>query len=310
MEKFERYLGSLQGLAVGDALGTTLEFASPGSFDPITDMIGGGPFGLEPGEWTDDTSMALCLAESLVEKHDFDAFDQMERYLRWWKEGYFSHTDHCFDIGNTVRKALAQFEITKNPFSGSTGIYSAGNGSLMRLAPVPLFFAANPEIAIEKSGESSRTTHGAVEAIDACRYFSGLIVGAIIGVDKDNLLSDRYCPVEGYWDVNSLTPKIDGIAMGSFKDKVPPVIRGTGYVVDSLEAALWAFHSGSSFEEGCLLAVNLGDDADTTGAIYGQLAGAYYGESSIPHHWLSKLAMRPKILSLGSAIFNKYRSEK
>jgi ADP-ribosylglycohydrolase len=179
----------------------------------------------------------------------------------------------------------------------------------MRLAPIPLFFATNPEIAIRKSGESSRTTHGAVEAIDACRYFSGLIVGAINGVDKDILLSDRYCPVEGYWNVNSLTPKIDRIAMGSFKEKIPPDIRGTGYVVDSLESALWAFNSGSSFEEGCLLAVNLGDDADTTGAIYGQLAGAYYGESSIPHPWLSKLAMRSKILSLGSALFDKYRSE-
>ena len=141
-----------------------------------------------------------------------------------------------------------------------------------------------------------------------CRV--GLIVGAIKGVDKDILLSDRYCPVKGYWNVNSLTPKIDVIAMGSFKDKVPPVIRGTGYVVDSLEAAVWAFHSGSSFEEGCLLAVNLGDDADTTGAIYGQLAGAYYGESSIPHPWLSKLEMRSQILSLGRDLFNKYKSEK
>ncbi len=304
-----RYLGSLAGLAVGDALGTTLEFSSPGSFVPITDMIGGGPFGLKPGEWTDDTSMALCLAESLIEKDGFDAFDQMERYLRWWRDGCLSHTGHCFDIGITVREALAQFEITKNPFSGSTDIYSAGNGSLMRLAPVPLFFAANPEIAIEMSGESSRTTHGAVESIDACRYFSGLLMGAINGVSKDILLSDSYCPVEGYWGVNSLAPKIEKIARGSFKEKTPPDIQGTGYVVDSLESALWAFHSGSSFEEGCLLAVNLGDDADTTGAIYGQLAGAYYGESGIPQTWLNKLAMRRKILSLSGDLFNKYKLE-
>ena len=98
MEKIDRYLGSLQGLAVGDALGTTLEFAKPGTFTPITDMVGGGPFSLRPGEWTDDTSMALCLAESLVEKNSFDPRDQMERYLRWWKEGHLSHSGNCFDI--------------------------------------------------------------------------------------------------------------------------------------------------------------------------------------------------------------------
>ena len=117
IEKIDRYLGSLQGLAVGDALGTTLEFAKPGTFRPITDMVGGGPFNLRPGEWTDDTSMALCLAESLVEKGSFDPLDQMGKYLRWWKEGHLSHSGDCFDIGNTTRKALSQFEITQNPFS-------------------------------------------------------------------------------------------------------------------------------------------------------------------------------------------------
>ena len=304
MEKIDRYLGSLQGLAVGDALGTTLEFAEPGTFTPITDMVGGGPFSLRPGEWTDDTSMALCLAESLVEKNSFDPRDQMERYLRWWKEGHLSHSGNCFDIGNTTRKALSQFEITQDPFSGSSDSFAAGNGSIMRLAPVPMFYSREPELAIMKSAESSRTTHGANEAIDACKYLGAIIAGALNGATKDELLSEHYCPIDDYWKNNPLVPKIDDIAMGSFKRKDPPDIRGTGYVVQSLEAALWAFNKGNTFEEGCLLAVNLGDDADTTGAIYGQIAGAYFGEQGIPQKWLTNLAMRPTILNLVHRLFD------
>ncbi len=304
MEKIDRYLGSLQGLAVGDALGTTLEFAKPGTFTPITDMVGGGPFSLRPGEWTDDTSMALCLAESLVEKNGFDPRDQMERYLRWWKEGHLSHSGNCFDIGNTTRKALSQFEITQDPFSGSSDSFAAGNGSIMRLAPVPMFYSREPELAIMKSAESSRTTHGANEAIDACKYLGAIIAGAINGATKDELLSERYCPIDDYWKNNPLVPKIDDIAMGSFKRKDPPDIKGTGYVVKSLEAALWAFNKGKTFKEGCLLAVNLGDDADTTGAVYGQIAGAYFGEQGIPQKWLTNLAMRPTILDLAHRLFD------
>nr|HPL68310.1 ADP-ribosylglycohydrolase family protein [Smithellaceae bacterium] len=143
-EKLNRYRGCLLGLAVGDALGTALEFKPPGSFTPITDMIGGGPFNLKPGQWTDDTSMSLCLAESLIECRGFNPRDQMERYVRWWREGYLSSTGTCFDIGNTTRTALATFMKTGNPLSGPIDSYSAGNGSLMRLAPVPMFYAGNP----------------------------------------------------------------------------------------------------------------------------------------------------------------------
>ncbi|MFH1081684.1 MAG: ADP-ribosylglycohydrolase family protein [Pseudomonadota bacterium] len=292
VKKIERYRGCLLGLAVGDALGTTLEFKQPGSFAPITDMVGGGPFNLKAGQWTDDTSMALCLAESLIECRGFDPKDQLERYVRWWKEGHLSSTGTCFDIGNTTRTALSAFQKTSNPFSGPTDPYSAGNGSLMRLAPVPMFFAKDPLEAIEKSGESSRTTHGAPAAIDACRYLGALIVGALHGECKEVLLSNHYSPAPGYWQKKPLVPAIAEVATGSYKLKNPPDIRGTGYVVQSLEAALWAFYHGHSFEEGCLLAVNLGDDADTTGAICGQIAGAFYGGGAIPLSWQKKLSMR------------------
>ena len=298
----DRFRGCLLGLAAGDALGTTLEFRPPGTFEPIDDMVGGGPFRLRPGQWTDDTSMALCLAESLLECGGFDAADQMRRYVRWRSEGYLSSTGHCFDIGNTVSAALSRFVRDGDPYAGSTDPRSAGNGSLMRLAPVPMFYAGDAAEAIAMAAESSRTTHQAQEAVDACRYFAGLLVGALHGVDKETLLSPAYCPVKGLWERNPLAEKIAHIAAGSFKARNPPDIRGTGYVVESLEAALWAFHRSSDFREGALMAVNLGDDADTTGAIYGQIAGAHHGAQSIPPPWRQQLAMSAEITSLADQI--------
>jgi ADP-ribosylglycohydrolase len=303
ISRLERYRGALLGLAAGDAVGTTLEFKPPGSFTPIDDLVGGGPFSLAPGQWTDDTSMALCLAESLIERQDFDPIDQLQRYVRWYRDGYLSSTGHCFDIGNTVRQALHLFEQTGRADCGATDPGSAGNGSIIRLAPVSLVFARDPRRAIELSGESSRTTHGALEAVDACRYLGALLVGAVNGVDKVELLSERYCPVPGYWTAQPLAPAIDEIAAGSFKQRNPPEIQGTGYVVKSLEAALWAFYQSQSYREGCLLAVNLGDDADTTGAVYGQLAGAYYGEQGIPAFWRAQLAYTDLLGNLSNQLF-------
>lgn len=298
-----RYRGSLLGLAVGDAVGTTLEFELPGTFSPIEDMVGGGPFDLMPGQWTDDTSMALCLAESLISRRGFDPIHQLETYLRWYHHGHLSSTGECFDVGNTVQEALLKFEETREPYCGSIHPHSAGNGSIMRLAPLPLFYARQPQEAIEKSADSSRTTHGAATAVDACRYLGGLLVGAVNNVSKEELLSELYCPIPGYWEENPLAEEIYEIAAGCFKHRQPPEIKGTGYVVKSLEAALWAFYNSNSFREGCLLAVNLGYDADTTAAVYGQLAGAFYGEDGIPESWRSQLAHRELIESFADQIF-------
>jgi len=297
LTKQDRYRGALLGLAAGDALGTTLEFRRPGTFEPLTDMIGGGPFGLQPGGWTDDTSMALCLAESLIECRRFDPVDQLQRYVRWWQEGHHSSTGRCFDIGHTVRGALVQFTRTGAQWCGSTDPSTAGNGSLMRLAPAPLAFAQDPVRAIARSADSSRTTHGAPEAIDACRYYAGLLVGAIEGRAKRELLAPGFAPVDGLWQREPLAPAIAEIATGSFARREPPEIAGTGYVVRSLEAALWAFAKSTTFADGALLAVNLGDDADTTGAVYGQLAGACYGVEAIPARWRSLLAKRDTLES-------------
>lgn len=303
-EMVNRFQGAILGLAVGDCMGVPLEFKTPNTFEPVSDMIGGGSFGLKVGEWTDDTSTALCLAESLAEK-GFDPVDQLERYLKWYRDGYMSVNDVCFDIGNTTREALHRFEKSHDYYCGPKSERSAGNGSLMRLAPVPLFYISDPLLAIEKSGESSKTTHGHPLAVDACRYFGGLIFGALVGYSKEELLSSRFSPVPGYWDENQLEREIDEVASGSFKVKNPPEISGRGYVVKCLEAALWAFYRSSSFKEGCLMAVNLGDDADTTGAVYGQIAGAYYGKSGIPENWVSRLSKLDLINSTTGKLLEK-----
>ena len=300
MNQQDRFRGCLLGLAVGDAVGTTLEFKPRGTFVPITDMVGGGPFGLQAGQWTDDTSMALCLATSLVENDGFSAQDQMNRYVNWYEHGYLSSTGRCFDIGNTTRAALHQYQQTGNPYSGSTHPNAAGNGSLMRLAPVPLFFYPDREKMRHYSAESSRTTHSAAACLDACRLFADMLYLALSGADKETILSGS--------DPAIVTePPIQAIARGSYQQKTVAQIRGSGYVVDSLEAALYCFWQTNSYQEAVLAAANLGDDADTTAAICGQIAGAYYGLSGIPVSWLDKLTLRPEMMTLADQLAIDFR---
>lgn len=296
MSLLERYRGSLLGLAVGDALGEPVEGNAPGTFRLVEELE-------NEGIWTDDTSMALCLAESLIICRGNNALDQMERYLRWFREGHLSCVEPGYGIGRTVRRALEIFELTGEVYCGSEDPQTAGNGCLMRLAPLPLAYARRPREAIEQAGDSTRTTHRARACVDACRYFAGLMVGAIQGVSKETLLSDHYAPVSGVWQDTPLAPSIAKIASGSFKRKQPPGIRGTGYVVETLEAALWAFFRSDSFAEGVLLAVNLGDDTDTTAAVYGQLAGAFYGEQAIPEHWRTQVLQHELIASFAEQLY-------
>lgn len=286
-----RSTGCLLGLAIGDAVGTTVEFSSRGSFPPVTDMVGGGPFRLEPGEWTDDTSMALCLAESLIECGGFDARDQMERYCRWWREGHLSSNGRCFDIGITISSALSRFEEAGDPIAGSTAANTAGNGSIMRLAPVPIFAAGNLADTIRLSRESSRTTHGADQCVDACQVLGALLHHLLGGASKDDALKKLQ-------DEKVTSPRVREIIAGSYREKPESEIRASGYVIHTLEAALWSFHRTANFRDAILTAVNLGEDADTTGAVCGQIAGAFYGTDGIPRAWLEKLVMREVIESL------------
>jgi len=288
LNELDRFRGSLLGLACGDAVGTTVEFKPRGNFLPITDMTGKGPFDLKPGEWTDDTSMALCLATSLVESKGFDPLDQMERYCRWRDTGYLSSNGVCFDIGMTTSQALYRYRESGDPFSGPTDPHTAGNGSLMRLAPVILFYFPDRERILHYSAESSRTTHGAPECLEACQLFAEKLYRALCGADKQEILTSPSLEIK-------LSEPLRAIARGTYFDKSKDDIHGTGYVVASMEAALWSFWMTDTFEEAILMAANLGEDADTTAAICGQLAGAYYGESGIPQHWLDRLVMKEEL---------------
>jgi ADP-ribosyl-[dinitrogen reductase] hydrolase len=297
----DRVRGALIGLAAGDALGTTNEFRAPGTFNPVTDIVGGGKFGLQAGEWTDDTSLALCLAESLVHCRGFDPADQLRRYVRWFRDGHLSSTGTCFDIGTTTRRALVRFEET-GATEAEAERYHAANGSMMRLAPVPMMYWRSDDV-LDLAARSSLTTHASPLPVDCCRYLAALVTGAIRGASREALLSAAYTPIPGAWEERPLAPEVEDVAQGSFRRKQPPRIQGTGYCVDALEAALWAFHNSADFATGALLAVNLGDDADTTGAIYGQVAGAFYGESGIPRAWREKLAMREVLDEYAEALW-------
>jgi ADP-ribosyl-[dinitrogen reductase] hydrolase len=290
----DRQRGTLIGLAVGDSLGAAIEFKNPGDFDPVTGYRAGGPHRLNPGEWTDDTSMALALADSIATV-GWDIDDQARRYVEWSQTGKYSVNGRCFDIGITTSRSLSRFQQTGSASSsGNTSESASGNGSIMRLAPVPIryhrLFPSDIESLARFAEESSLTTHASEQCLSACRYMALVLTGLIHGKDRAEVLSPTWEPLARLKSIKPLHPLIEKIAGGSFRNKQPPEIRGSGWVVQSLEAALWAFHDAESFEEAVLRAVNLGEDADTTGAVCGQFAGTYWGESGIAESLRAGLA--------------------
>jgi ADP-ribosyl-[dinitrogen reductase] hydrolase len=285
----DRGLGCLLGLAVGDALGTTLEFEERDSFPRHTEMIGAGPFRLKPGQWTDDTAMALALGESLSASGGLDELDLMTRFLAWRDTGQYSCTGKCFDIGGATNAALTRFSRTGNPQAGSDDETTAGNGSLMRLAPVALFALDDGEMSGHLAAAQSATTHAAPQAVEACEIFAMMLREAILGAGKDAIKPRN-------WDGHD---EIAAVLAGSWRRKGRDEISSSGYVVDTLEAALWSVHHAQSFEEAVITAVNLGGDADTVGAVTGQIAGAIWGANAIPGRWLKPLAWRERIEALG-----------
>ena len=293
----DRAVGALLGLCIGDAIGTTAEFKPRGSFPRLTDMVGGGPFNLEPGQWTDDSAMAVALAASLVAQRRLDPADLMTRFAEWMDHGEYSCTGTCFDIGITVSAALRSFKRTGNPLSGSTAPRSAGTGSLMRLAPVAIRYWQDRENLRQAAALQSRTTHGAPEAVDACIAYADVLADAIAGLSRSAVLRARQESFAG-----AIAPIMAGAWRGKHRDEV----HSSGYVAHSLESALWCVARTSSFADAVLLATNLGGDSDTTAAITGQLAGALYGKEGIPPRWLKRLAWSDRLESLALELTTPY----
>lgn len=295
---YDKAAGAFYGLIACDALGGPLEFSEPNSFTPIQGPIEGGLFDLEYGEWTDDTSMALCLAQSLIDKNGFDAKDQLMKYVAWYSHGYMSTREHCFDIGSTTQRALERFMTNKEHIKAPADL-SGSNGSIMRLAPIVIAYANDSlDAVIHYSGESSKTTHNSEIQIAACQFLGALIYGGLQGYEKELILKPNYVR-----NRISNPHLLDGIVKDQlYKQGWTPRSHGDAY--RTLECALWAFYHSESFEEGALKAVNLGGDTDTIGAVYGQIAGAYYGAKEIPKLWLDILAHKPVL----DDIFKKLHS--
>jgi ADP-ribosyl-[dinitrogen reductase] hydrolase len=292
-----RCLGSFIGLAVGDAVGAPLEFSPRGTFEPIKDMIEGGYFNLKTGEWTDDTAMALCLADSLIHMNGFDAKDQMDHYSRWFLNGEFSCRKEAFGMGQTFMNSIIKYHITGDPYIGTSRPKRPGNGCIMRLAPIPIFFYPDLEKIIHYSGESSKTTHGMPESIFASRLFGQILALALAGKSKEEILfssqmDDPDCP-----------EIISEIAHGNYRSKPDSEIESTFFAGKCLEAALWCFLKTDNFRDAILKAANLGGDADSTAAVCGQVAGAYYGIDSIPQSWQDALAKKALIFSMAQRLW-------
>ncbi|HCW89746.1 MAG TPA: ADP-ribosylglycohydrolase [Marinobacter sp.] len=285
---------TLLGLAVGDALGTTVEFRRRDTFSLHTEMTGGGAFQVKPGEWTDDTAMALCLAESLLACGGFNSKDQLGRYVRWMNEGHMACQGKCIDIGNTTRDALRRFSRTQVSFAGTDNPFASGNGGIMRLAPA-VIAAPDQKTAIEYAIDSSRTTHASADCLDGAELLGAVLWELRQGVDLKVLL-------ENLPDTQERGMAVGRIKNGFFRHFTRDEISSGGYVIDTLEAAFWCCYHAESFEDALITAVNLGDDADTVGAVTGQIAGVGWGLESIPERWLERLVWREKICGLASGL--------
>lgn len=294
VEALDKAKGLLMGLAVGDAVGTTLEFQARDS-SHIYDMVGGGPFNLKAGEWTDDTSMALCLAETYIEKNCCDMDFFREKLISWYKTGHNSSNGVCFDIGNTTRYALEQVIKHGPDWLGNNSPETAGNAALIRHAPVAIFRRKSFIDGWRDASIQSMSTHCAPESIDCCQYINVILHYLLNGFGKDEAFSPHKIP---------FLVRVLIINAGEYKEKHRDQIRSSGYVIDTLEAALWAVWHTDNFKDAILLAANLADDADSVAATAGQLAGALYGLSGIPAEWVDKIVDKDRILSMAEELFH------
>ncbi len=290
----DRCLGSWLGLAIGDALGAPIQFQDRDAYEPVTDYRPGGVYQIPAGYWTDDTSMALCLAETLLEHRQYDPTDFGKRLVKWVEDGYNSSMPKCFDIGKTTLTAISNFRRSGPDDCGEKGEYSKGNGSIMRLAPVPIFHRNNRMKAEVEAVQQGAFTHNNTATANACYLLCHTLLEAYLTGTKEatfDALSNL-----------SFHAEFAGIEKQKFKSNSREETKSDGYVVSTLDAALWAVWHTDTFEDAILLAVNLGHDADTVGAVTGQIAGAIYGYSSIPKYLLDGLHDVQRLLAVGNQL--------
>lgn len=276
-----RKMGAFIGLFVGDALGATNEFKERGTFDPIDDMVGGGPFNLKAGQWTDDGSMALCLAQTLLDEREFSPALMMRHFLAWASGDPFYTSDEsrgCFDIGTQVSYQLQHF-LNDGTITGPTNPDASGNGGIMRLAPIALRYNDREDVK-KYAVAQSIPTHSSDDCIDCAENLGKLL----------------HCFVQG---TNEFTQQG---AIDQYLNVDYDKVGSRGYCIESLDFALYCFANTRSFRDCVLMAANGGGDADTNAAIAGQIAGAYYGLSNIPVEWVNKLAKIELLMNIGEEL--------
>lgn len=278
----DRRYGSMLGLAVGDALGTTLTMMERDKHPPIRDIIGGGPLNLPAGAWTDDTAMALALADSLQRCGGFDAKEVMDAWMHWLEHGEYSATGKAIDIGKTILRRMMEYRRT-GQLVGTPDERMCGNGSIMRLAPLVAYYADDPQQARAHTIAQTNLTHPSTMAVEAGILMCDLLLAAYGGADKASMLATS---------TYAYTTAMGDLARGAYRSKPRDAILSGGYVLESLEAALWSFATTDSFEDALLTAVHLCGDSDTVGAITGQLAGAFYGAGEVPQRWREVLGCK------------------
>jgi ADP-ribosylglycohydrolase len=288
----ERFLGALLGLAVGDAVAAATQYKRPGRFDPIGDMLGGGPFDLPRGAWSDDTAMALCLAESLLEREGFDARDQVARYRRWQQHGHLSATGHALGITAGTARALGRSQWRRQPFSGSHDPDALAPESLSRVAPAVLYFFGDRTAAVEAAGEAARATSQAPAVLTACRALAAALHAALSGEPKKVILARAAALLEApeAAGVIAAATRLAATAVGVPADGAAnPGRRGGATARSALAAALDAFARTDNLRDAVLAAANLGGNSDVMAGACGALAGAHYTASAVPTLWRNSL---------------------
>lgn len=311
MRDINKFLGVMFWWAIGDALGSATEFLTPDKFVPVKDFQWRPKFRTNPGDYTDDTAQALCLAQSLLDCWGFDIEDQLDKYLKWLSEGYMSSTNRAFWIGLQTLDRLWKYKqykegkLQNRPREEDlSGQKKDGNGALMKIWPIPLFYAKDPQKALYYAGESCKAIHNTDLCISCAQYFVGLIIGVMNGLKKSDLQLFPYSPVERRWDMHKMHPDLIPVVKGSYLNKEKSELWTVyGYVLDSLEVALWWFFNFNSFEEGMIEVVNLWYDADTNGCLYGYLAGAYYGYDAIPERWKTQLTNKELLAQFAQSFY-------
>lgn len=287
-----RARGALLGLAVGDALSAPAQGRKPAEFPQVFGMVGGGVLQLPPGAWSDDTAMALCAAESLIQSQGFDGRDQMARYRHWQQAGHLSATGVAVGLRPAVRKAVALAGWRRTTMAGSHDPSQLDPEALVRCVSPAIYFHRDAAAAVAAGADTARVTHQAPVLVDACRLFTALVHAALNGQDKAQILG-----LAAHWQGLPLKEEVREMA----RRWTQPGNRrqpASGTILSALDAAVRAFAGSEDFGSGVLTLVNRGGDCDVTAAAYGQLMGAYLGEEAIPQAWRAALS--------DAALLNRY----